>query len=411
MRLLALTLFAGGLLTLGGCTSSKVLLGEDDAGSIDRDAGPPGRIDAGPTEPCGDNRCVAGEYCCNASCGFCAPEGETCIEIACPPEPVFCNGVECSDDTATCCPGCNPGESFCSGPGGTCPAIDCPPPGTCPDGTECGDASLCCPGCHGEYFCSPSPTAGCPDIACPPLCGDDECDGDSLCCEGCPGDEPFCAPPGEMCPAITCPGTCDGLCEAGQTCCSTCEGRPFCSDGPCPATPCPEPGCEDQDARGEGACLLALGYAWYGGDCYGLGGCECVGADCDSLYATYDACIEAHAGCFTGEPGCSTDAECPTTGYCNGCAHGSCPFCDDCVADCVPHRCPTEAEVECRMGRPDCGDNGVAVARDGCWLCVDRESCEPIEDCRTAGCAEGEECTRCFESGTWECLGPDGICL
>jgi hypothetical protein len=34
-------------------------------------------------KPCGKNVCGAGFYCCNASCGICAPEGGACIQIAC----------------------------------------------------------------------------------------------------------------------------------------------------------------------------------------------------------------------------------------------------------------------------------------------------------------------------------------
>jgi hypothetical protein len=34
-------------------------------------------------EPCGSNVCGAGEYCCNSSCGICAPEGGVCIQLVC----------------------------------------------------------------------------------------------------------------------------------------------------------------------------------------------------------------------------------------------------------------------------------------------------------------------------------------
>ncbi|MBI4955404.1 MAG: hypothetical protein HY908_25500 [Myxococcales bacterium] len=34
-------------------------------------------------EPCGDNVCAAGDYCCNASCGICAPPDGFCIQMAC----------------------------------------------------------------------------------------------------------------------------------------------------------------------------------------------------------------------------------------------------------------------------------------------------------------------------------------
>ncbi len=33
--------------------------------------------------PCGGNVCANGQYCCNASCGICAPPGVACIQIAC----------------------------------------------------------------------------------------------------------------------------------------------------------------------------------------------------------------------------------------------------------------------------------------------------------------------------------------
>lgn len=34
-------------------------------------------------EPCGDGVCGAGSYCCNTSCGICAPLDGACIQIAC----------------------------------------------------------------------------------------------------------------------------------------------------------------------------------------------------------------------------------------------------------------------------------------------------------------------------------------
>lgn len=37
----------------------------------------------GAGEPCGDVTCGAQSYCCNASCGICAPLDGACIQIAC----------------------------------------------------------------------------------------------------------------------------------------------------------------------------------------------------------------------------------------------------------------------------------------------------------------------------------------
>jgi len=161
------------LFVLSACTSSKVKIGEDDGGldggldggAVDGGAVDGGAVDGG--EPCGDNHCGDGEYCCNPSCGFCAATGEACPAIGCEPEPVVCNGVECSSDTAVCCPGCNPGESFCSGPEGVCPLDACPEPVECLDGTSCGPGEQCCPGCRGAFLCIEDGLS-CPVVDCPP---------------------------------------------------------------------------------------------------------------------------------------------------------------------------------------------------------------------------------------------------
>jgi len=95
-------------------------------------------------------------------------------------------------------------------------------------------------------------------------------------------------------------------------------------------------------------------------------------------------CINAITCEPWGTPGCETDLSCVAREYCNDCATGSCPGCEDCVAGCVPHECPSEPAVDCRMARPDCGEGNVAVARmeDGarsaCWVCVNRSTCEDV---------------------------------
>lgn len=35
---------------------------------------------------CGKNTCGTGEFCCNVSCGICAPKGGSCTQQYCPPE-------------------------------------------------------------------------------------------------------------------------------------------------------------------------------------------------------------------------------------------------------------------------------------------------------------------------------------
>lgn len=37
-------------------------------------------------QPCGSSVCGTGTYCCNASCGICAPKGASCTQQYCPPE-------------------------------------------------------------------------------------------------------------------------------------------------------------------------------------------------------------------------------------------------------------------------------------------------------------------------------------
>lgn len=40
-------------------------------------------LPVGKVETCGNTVCPAGQTCCNASCGICAPPGGACIQIAC----------------------------------------------------------------------------------------------------------------------------------------------------------------------------------------------------------------------------------------------------------------------------------------------------------------------------------------
>lgn len=37
--------------------------------------------------PCGPNRCEDGQFCCNESCGLCAPRGHLCLQRQCGPGP------------------------------------------------------------------------------------------------------------------------------------------------------------------------------------------------------------------------------------------------------------------------------------------------------------------------------------
>lgn len=78
-------------------------------------------VDAEPEpepEPCGNTTCGEGTYCCNASCGICAPEGGFCTQQACAPMPAadscqdHCGGS--SEDGSCWC------DDLCSSYGDCC---------------------------------------------------------------------------------------------------------------------------------------------------------------------------------------------------------------------------------------------------------------------------------------------------
>jgi len=73
-------------------------------------------------EPCGGAVCGEGEFCCNESCGICAPIGGACTLQACddpPGEP--CNAVTCGAGEFCCNFSC----SICAPVGGFCTAEFC----------------------------------------------------------------------------------------------------------------------------------------------------------------------------------------------------------------------------------------------------------------------------------------------
>jgi hypothetical protein len=74
-------------------------------------------------ESCGGNTCGLDEFCCNASCGICAPLGGSCTEQFCEPN---MGGVPCG---RTVCPAgpvcCNESCGICTPPDGACIALFC----------------------------------------------------------------------------------------------------------------------------------------------------------------------------------------------------------------------------------------------------------------------------------------------
>ncbi|UJR82168.1 hypothetical protein [Sandaracinus amylolyticus] len=220
-------------------------------------------------------------------------------------------GARCGDEVCAidevCCPGC-PGEAPLGCTPGGCPPIACPGGWTrCEDalaGGASGDPCSFGGACEADEGCC-ARTARCSSGAlvlereCGPGCSacasSADCDAESYCdftALGCHG-------PGSCMPRPSgCPEDCPGVCACdGTTHCNACIAN---AAGASVARPgaCDAPGCEAQDARGEGACLLFLGYAWNGAACTGISGCQCIGADCDELYPSPDACSAARAGCL-----------------------------------------------------------------------------------------------------------------
>jgi hypothetical protein len=170
---------------------------------------------AKPDEPCGDNTCGAGEYCCNASCGICAPEGGACIQIACEP---LCHDVcEEGDALATTCGDC--AATVCAADPYCC--------NTAWDGICVSEAAQLCGACEPE----PEPES-CPHSECSAGSAlDASC---SSCADAVCAADPFC-----------CDVKWDGLCvKQAQQSCATCEPGPqncshtACDKGPALAESC-----------------------------------------------------------------------------------------------------------------------------------------------------------------------------
>ncbi len=78
--------------------------------------------------------------------------------------------------------------------------------------------------------------------------------------------------------------------------------------------------CGPMDARGEGACDLALGIVWNGTACVSISGCSCVGTECADLFRTDAACRLRYAACLGagGTFACGPMRMCSLEGeYCN----------------------------------------------------------------------------------------------
>jgi hypothetical protein len=91
---------------------------------------------------------------------------------------------------------------------------------------------------------------------------------------------------------------CIGLsgCEcAGTACADLPMDLAVCQDAH--ADCAPSSNCVPQEAKGEGPCDLFWGYGWNGMVCVGISGCDCLGADCMSLFDTSELCEQKYASC------------------------------------------------------------------------------------------------------------------
>lgn len=140
-------------------------------------------------------------------------------------------------------------------------------------------------------------------------------------------------------------------------------------------------GCEAMDARGDGACFCALGFAWDGAGCEMVSGCECSGEDCDSLAESEEACLAAHEACSD-----DTSDDPPTPGFMCGAAELFSADHDRCDAmDAV-------GDESCWCALGFAWDGGECVMLTGCeCLGADCDSLtHSIEECQAlhVGCEE-----------------------
>lgn len=115
---------------------------------------------------CGNTTCGNSEYCCNPSCGICAPVGGSCTQQVC----------------GSTGGGGNPG----GGPGGTCSSD-----ADCPSGELCTAAGLCAPGTR---------------------CGNSICGNSQYCCNSSCS---ICAPLGASCTQQLCSQPCSSNADCG----------------------------------------------------------------------------------------------------------------------------------------------------------------------------------------------------
>ena len=125
------------------------------------------------------------------------------------------------------------------------------------------------------------------------------------------------------------------------------------------------------------------------GRCFG--DADCPGGRCEDGFVCgcdIDCDDWGHVGSCAAAPGCRASDDCGVDDYCAFDGSRSCCLpntdCDaefpPCEGVCRRHPCESEENLLCFCIEPDCDPNGVAVIRDGCWICVDAATCAPSDE-------------------------------
>jgi hypothetical protein len=161
--------------------------------------------------------------------------------------------------------------------------------------------------------------------------------------------------------------TSDLQCEVDEVCnpcgTSSCYGCkdcvPACNENPCTTNEIAECATPRHDC-GIGQTAIVVDGCW---KCVYLSTCEATPSSAD----------------------CKDDIDCSNDEYCNPCVP-VCDICSACSPMCETNPCDTGEELLCFSSRPDCGDGNVSIIKEGCWECVDIQTCEPA---RNASCDDG----------------------
>lgn len=228
----------------------------------------------------------------------------------------------------------------------------------CEDGTI---GNIVCTCAGGVWECSPDPcessTLPCSsDSECSPLDHCEDCATSS--CPDCDDCVAGCLPHG--CPTERAP-TCRMLrpdCSSGEVAvvddgCWVCVNRRTCLPAEPPTSDCEDAGaacfaapvCPGRTDRIRSSCEPTGGICCQGDMGFCDDGsevlCDMVEPRCDAfeVVAVIEGCYQCvnPSTCAPwGVAGCESDRDCPRGQVCDECASGSCPFCEDCVAGCVP---------------------------------------------------------------------------